>query len=149
MKVLLIKDVKSLGKVGEIKDVKDGYGKNFLIAKGFARHATDDVIKQWNEEQAKIKELEKDAIKKAKELASQIETIKLTISHKVGKNGALFGAITNKEISNELSIQAKIDIDKRHIVVKNPIKTIGIYEVECKLGYSISALLKIDVIGVD
>jgi large subunit ribosomal protein L9 len=149
MKVLLIKDVKSLGKAGEIKDVKDGYGKNFLIGKGFAKHATDDVINEWKIEQQRLKDEEAKEIANAKELASKIEIIKLTIKHKVGKNGALFGAITNKEISSELKSQADIDIDKKHIVIKNGIKTVGIFEVDCKLGHSISAKLKIDVVGVE
>ena len=146
MKVLLIKDVKSLGKVGEIKEVKDGYGKNFLIGKGFAKHATPEVIEAWNKEQEEIKKNIEEEIKIANDQKKMIDSLKLTIKHKVGGNGHLIGSITSKEISKSLKEQFNLDIDKKTIVLKNAIKTQGIYKIECKLKHSIHANLTIDVI---
>ena len=147
MKVLLIKDVKTLGKAGEIKEVADGYGKNFLIGKGLALQATNEVIAKHNAEQKKLALKEEEEIKAAKELAEKINSTKLTIRHKVGANGQLIGSITNKEISEELEKQFSIMVDKKSIVVDNKLKTIGIYEVSCKLGHSVNATLKIDIIA--
>ena len=147
MKVLLIKDVKTLGKAGEIKEVADGYGKNFLIGKGLALQATNEVIAKHNAEQKKLALKEEEEIKAAKELAEKINATKLTIRHKVGANGQLIGSVTNKEISEELEKQFSIMVDKKSIVVDNKLKTIGIYEVYCKLGHSVNATLKIDIIA--
>lgn len=147
MKVLLIKDVKTLGKAGEIKEVADGYGKNFLIGKGLALQATNEVIAKHNAEQKKLALKEEEEIKAAKELAQKINSTKLTIRHKVGANGQLIGSVTNKEISEELEKQFSIMVDKKSIVVDNKLKTIGIYEVSCKLGHSVNATLRIDIIA--
>ncbi|MEA3354392.1 MAG: 50S ribosomal protein L9 [Campylobacterota bacterium] len=147
MKVLLIKDVKSLGKTGEVKEVKDGYGKNFLIGKGFAKHATPEVLEQWEAEQIKIKEALAEDIKEAKSIKEKLESSKFTIKHKVGANGHLIGSVTNKEIALALYDQADIAIDKKQITLKTKIKDIGIYEVDCKLGNGIHADAKIDVIA--
>ena len=147
MKVLLIKDVKGLGKAGDIKEVKDGYGKNFLIAKGFAKLATDAVIKQWQANQKKKAEAEAAEIDRLNKLKEKIEKIKLTIKHKVGANGALFGAITNKEISEHLKKEFDIDIDKKKIELHPAIKQTGEYEVDIKLGHGIHAKLDLIVEG--
>ena len=147
MKVLLIKDVKSLGKAGEIKEVADGYGKNFLIGKGLALQATNEVLAKHNAEQKRAKAKEEEDIANAKELAEKINSTKLTIRHKVGANEQLIGSITNKEISEELEKQFSIMIDKKNISIDNKIKHLGIFEVSCKLGHSINATLKIDVIA--
>ena len=147
MKVLLIKDVKTLGKAGEIKEVADGYGKNFLIGKGLALQATNEVIAKHNAEQKKLALKEEEEIKSAKELAEKINATKLTIRHKAGANNQLIGSVTNKEISEELEKQFSIMVDKKSIVVDNKLKTIGIYEVSCKLGHSVNATLKIDIIA--
>ena len=147
MKVLLIKDVKTLGKAGEIKEVADGYGKNFLIGKGLALQATNEVIAKHNAEQKKLALKEEEEIKAAKELAEKINATKLTIRHKAGANGQLIGSVTNKEISEELEKQFSIMVDKKSIVVDNKLKNIGIYEVSCKLGHSVNATLKIDIIA--
>lgn len=148
MKVLLTKDVKGLGKAGEVKEVKDGYGKNFLIGKGLALHATNEVLNKYKSEQKKKAENEAAEIKNAEDLKEKLGTFKLTIKHKVGDNGtSLFGAITNKEISEELKKQTDLDIDKKHIVLKKAIKNVGVYDIDCKLGHAIHGTLKIDVIG--
>lgn len=147
MKVLLIKDVKSLGKAGEVKEVKDGYGKNFLIGKGFAKHATTEVLNRFKAEQKRLLLKEKEEIQEATKLKEDLDSTKLTVKHKLGANGHLIGSVTNKEISEALEKEFGIQIDKKHLLLKDKIKAVGIFEVECKLGHGIHALLKVDVIG--
>jgi len=147
MKVLLIKDVKSLGVAGEIKEVKDGYGKNFLIGKGHAKHATPEVIKEWEVEQQKLKDILAAEIKEAEEVKEKIDSFKFTVKHKVGANGHLIGSVTNKEVQQVMYEQAQIAIDKKQITLKDKIKTVGIFEADCKLGNGIHAIAKIDVIA--
>ncbi len=146
MKVLLIKDVKNLGKAGEIKEVKDGYGKNFLVAKGFAKVATDEVIKEWKSEQAKKAETEAAEIARLEKLKSELESMQLEIKKKLGANGSLFGAITNHDIADTLKAQG-IEIDKKLIHIDGAIKATGLYEADVKLGHGIHAKLKFEVVG--
>lgn len=146
MKVLLIKDVKGLGKVGEVKEVKDGYGKNFLIGKGHARHATTEVMEQWEAGVALRAENESKEIKAANDAKEKIESAVFTIKHKVGANGHLIGTVTNKEIALELN-KFDISIDKKQVHLDTKIKTVGIYEAACKMGHGIHATAKIDVIA--
>ncbi len=147
MKVLLVKDVKGLGKAGEVHDVKDGYGKNFLIGKGFAKHGTPEVLNRYKSEQKKLALKEAEELKNAQELAEKIDSTKITIKHKIGANGHLIGSVTNKEISEELNKQFTIVIDKKHISLEKKIKAEGLFEAACKLGHGIHATLKIDIIG--
>ena len=145
MKVLLIKDVKGLGKAGEIKNAKDGYARNFLIPKGFAKLATDEVIKEWQEEQKRKKEELQKELSELNELKNKIENITLNIKHKLGANGQLYGAITNKEVAVHLK-EKGIEIDKKHIDMKQ-IKTVGEYNASVKLGHGIHANLKLVIEG--
>ena len=145
MKVLLIKDVKGLGKAGEIKNAKDGYARNYLIPKGFVKLATDEVIKQWLEEQKKKEEELKKEVAKLNELKEKIENTKIVIKHKLGANGHLYGAITNKEVAEHLK-EKGIEIDKKSIEMKQ-IKAVGEYSVDIKLGHGIYAKLDLVVEG--
>jgi large subunit ribosomal protein L9 len=145
MKVLLIKDVKGLGKAGEIKNAKDGYARNYLIPKGFAKLATPEVIKEWEEEQKRKEEELKKELAKLNELKEKIESTPIVIKHKLGANGQLYGAITNKEVAEALK-EKGIEIDKKHIDMKQ-IKSVGEYEVDVKLGHGIYAKLKLIVEG--
>jgi len=147
VKVLLVKDVKSLGKVGEVKEVKDGYGKNFLIGKGFAKHATPEILAQHKaDEIQKASDLE-DEISTLKDIAKKLDKAEIIITKKLGKNGHLFGAITKDEVANALKDQHKIEIDKKHITDKVAIKTIGEHDLDLKLGHGIHATLHVDVQG--
>ncbi|MCI5969455.1 50S ribosomal protein L9 [Helicobacter sp.] len=145
MKVLLLQDVKGLGKKGDICEVKDGYGKNFLIAKGLADFATNAVINRYKAEQKKIAELAAEEKALMEMAAKKIEEVTLKIVQQVGANGSLYGAITKEDIAETLAKEHRIEIDKKTIALKNPIKSTGIYEVEIKLGHGIYATLKVDV----
>ncbi len=148
MKVLLIKDVKSLGKKGEIKEVKEGYGRNFLIGKGFALSATKEVIENWEIEQADILKKEKQELARLKEVEKSLGEIKLVINKKLGANGSLYGAVTKDEIAQELLAQHKIEIDKKSVELeKNAIKTTGNYDISIKLGSGIHAKLTLEIVG--
>ncbi len=147
MKVLLIKDVKSLGKAGEVKEVKDGYGKNFLIGKGFAKHATPEILAQHKaQEEQKAKE-EAEEIARLKAVAEQLDKSEIVLTKKLGQNGHLFGAITKDEIAHALKEQHNIEIDKKHITDKVAIKTVGEHDLDLKLGHGIHATLHVDVQG--
>ena len=146
MKVLLIKDVPSLGKTGEVKEVKPGYGQNFLIKKGLAKQATDEVMEQWKIEQAEIQAQLEAEIAIANEVKEKIDSFKFTIKHKVGANGHLIGSVTNKEVSAAMEEQAGIELDKKQIHLESKIKSVGIFKADCKLGHGIHATATIDVI---
>ncbi len=144
MKVLLLKDVKTVGKKGEIVEVNDGYARNFLMKKGMAQQATAGVINETNQKNAAIarqkqKEYE-DALATAKELDGK--TIDIVI--KFGDNGKSFGAVTSKEISGELA-KMGYDIDKKKINLKESIKSAGLFEVEVKVYTNVSANIKVEV----
>ncbi len=147
MKVLLIKDVKNLGKAGEVKEVKDGYGKNFLIGKGFAKHATPEVIEAHKREEAQKAEAEANEIATLKELAVKLDKLKIDIHKKLGDTGHLYGAVTKDEVAKALEEQHSIEIDKKHIDTKSTIKTIGQHDLDLKLGHGIHATLHVEVIG--
>jgi large subunit ribosomal protein L9 len=147
MKVLLIKDVKSLGKTGEIKEVKDGYGKNFLIAKGFAKHATPEVLQEHQLHQERIAEEEAKEIASLKAMAIKLDKMTITVPKKLGDTGHLFGSVTKDEIAKALQDQHHIEIDKKHIDAKTNIKTVGVHNLILKLGHGVSATLHVEVIS--
>ena len=147
MKVLLIKDVKGLGKTGEIKEVKDGYGQNFLIGKGFAKAATTAVLNQHNASEKKKSENEEAELMRLKEVKEQLTSLVTTIPKKVGENGHLFGSVTKDEIANAVEDQHKIQIDKKHIVHKLSMKEPGEYEIDLKLGHGLHAMMKIEIVS--
>lgn len=147
MKVLLIKDVKSLGKAGEVKEVKDGYGKNFLIGKGFAKHATAEVLEEHERQEKRRIAKEKKEIADLNTLAEILDKIEIIITKKLGQNGHLFGAITKEEIIEALIAQHNIKLDKKHITDKVAIKTVGEHNLDFKLGHGIHATLHVDVQG--
>lgn len=143
MKVVLLQDVKSLGKKGELVNVSDGYARNFLFPKSLAKEANAQAMNELkNAEQSKKfkKETEIAAANKAK---AELEGSKFVIKAKAGESGKLFGSITAKEISAEIKRQKSLDIDKRKIVLSGDIKTLGEYTAEIKLYTGISANVEI------
>ncbi len=144
MKVLLLKDVKTVGKKGEIVEVNDGYARNFLMKKGMAQQATAGVINETNQKNAalarqKQKEYE-DALAMAKELDGKV----IGIVIKFGDNGKSFGAVTSKEISSEL-LKLGYDVDKKKINLKDSIKSAGVFDVEVKVYTNVSATIRVEV----
>ncbi len=147
MKVLLIKDVKALGKAGEIKEVKDGYGNNFLIGKGFAKAATPDVLRQYEAAQKRKAEELQYEIANLEKLRDELAKVSVVIKKPLGANGSLFGAVTKDEIAHELESKHRLIIDKKAIDTDGHIKSTGIYNVDVKLGHGVKAVLKVQVEG--
>jgi len=147
MKVLLIKDVKGLGKAGEVKEVKDGYGQNFLVGKGLAQVATNEVLKKHASVERKKAENEAKEIEELKQLAVKLDKLKVTITKKLGNTGHLFGSVTKDEIASALHEQHNIDIDKKHINHKEAIKNTGTHDLDFKLGHGMHATIHLEVIG--
>jgi len=148
MKVLLIKDVRSLGKAGEIKEVKDGYGRNFLVAKGLAKIATPEVIESWKAEQARREKEEAETIARLQKEKEQLESAVIRIEKPLAPVG-IRGSVGNGDIAAAIKDQLGIVIDKKHIDLKKAIKSTGLHEVDAKLGHAIHATLKVDVVGVE
>lgn len=147
MTVLLIKDVKGLGKAGEVKEVKDGYGQNFLVGKGLAKVATNEVLKKHASVERKKAEDEALEIANLKSLAEKLDKLKVTITKKLGNTGHLFGSVTKDEIANALQEQHNIEIDKKHINHKEAIKVTGTHDLDLKLGHAMHATIHLEVIG--
>lgn len=147
MKVLLIKDIKTLGKSGEIKEVKDGYGQNFLISKGFAKLATPDVVANWKAEQERMAQELKDDLARLEAEKKVFENAIIRIEKAIAPVG-IKGSVGNADISHAIKEQLNIDLDKKHINLKKAIKSTGLHEVDTKLGHGIHATLKVQVEGV-
>ncbi len=147
MKVLLIKEVKTLGKAGEIKEVKDGYGQNFLIGKGLAKLATPDVIENWKAEQEEMARNLKDELARleAEKITLEASIIKI---EKASAPVGIKGSVGNADISEAIQAQLNIELDKKHINLKKAIKCTGIHEVDAKLGHAIHATIKVEVVGI-
>ena len=147
MKVLLVKDVKTLGKAGEIKEVKDGYGQNFLINKGLAKLATPDVVENWKAEQARMEKELKEEIERLEAEKKILESSTIKIEKQSAPVG-IKGSVGNADISAAIAAQLNIDLDKKHINLKKALKSTGIHEVDAKLGHGIHAALKVEIVGV-
>lgn len=143
MKVILLQDIKNVGKKNEIINANDGYARNFLFPKKLAIEANKDNMLKLEAKQASNAHKKNLEIEENKKKAEQIEKTTLELKVKAGSNGKTFGGITSKEIAEGLKKQTGIEIDKKKIALKETIKTIGTYEVEIKFGDGITANLKI------
>ena len=143
MKVIFLEDVKGKGKKGELKDVSDGYARNFLLPKKLAKEATADNLNTFNlQEKAKAAQIAREKAE-AQENAKKLESMQVKVTAKAGSNGRLFGAVTNKEISDALAKQHGMTIEKNKIVLSEPIKSYGAFDVKCKFGYEISGVIHV------
>jgi len=144
MKVILLQDVKGVGKKGEVINASDGYARNFLFPKKLAQEANDvnmHILNKKNEADRKKKLAE---IEAAQKLAGELRDKIVKLSAKAGENGRLFGAITSKDIAQELNKQHNVDIDKKKLVM-DTIKTMGTFDVEIKLYPEVSTKIKVVV----
>ena len=147
MKVIFNEDVRGQGKRGEMKEVSDGYARNYLLPRKLASEATPDMLNAFKlKEKAKKAQMAREKAQ-AEENAKRLEGVVVKISARAGQGGRLFGAITSQEISDALSEQHGIEIEKNKIVQSEPIKSFGNFEVKAKLGYEVSG--KINVLVVE
>ncbi|MCA1927733.1 MAG: 50S ribosomal protein L9 [Calditerrivibrio sp.] len=146
MKVIFLKDVKNVAKAGEVKEVKEGYARNFLFKSELAIEATEANLNNLKRKKEKEVELEKNKIEEAKNLSKKINDVNVVMKRKAGDKGRLFGAITNTEIAEELA-KIGIDIDKKMIELKNPIKELGEYKIRVNLYKEIKGEFTLRVDG--
>ncbi len=144
MKVILIKDVEKLGGVGDIKEVADGYARNFLIPGGYVKVATKNAVKQAEELKIKKEEQAKEDLEKAEGAAGKLKGVSVTIKSKTDESGKLYAAIKTEEISKALDDKG-FKIDKNKIVVEEPIKETGDYEVVVNLEHGLEAGIGVTV----
>lgn len=145
MKVILLDNIKGVGKKDQVINASDGYARNFLFPKKLAVPADSGNMSRLNDKkssQAHKKEIE---LNNAKEIALKIEKIELNIKVKAGENGKIFGGVTNKEISEALKLQYNLDVDKKKIILKENIKNLGRFSVEIKLYEGVIAKLTLIV----
>ncbi|MCL6447236.1 MAG: 50S ribosomal protein L9 [Armatimonadetes bacterium] len=147
MKVILMADVKNLGKKGDLVQVADGYARNYLLPRGLALVATEDKVKQLARQRdgaarRKMKEEER-----SRELAARLDGLTVRVYGKAGERGRLFGSVNNKDIAEALQKEHGIEVDKRKIILKEPIKQLGTYPVQVRLYPQVEARLTVQVLA--
>ncbi|MCI8293717.1 MAG: 50S ribosomal protein L9 [Hespellia sp.] len=145
MKVILLEDVKSLGKKGEIVTVNDGYARNFILPKKLGLEANGKNLNDLKLKQKHEDKLAKERLDEARDLASKLESGQITLSIKLGEGGRSFGSISSKEIAENVQEQLGYEVDKKKIQLKEPIKMPGIHSVPIKLHPKVTATLKVTV----
>ncbi|MBP1932314.1 50S ribosomal protein L9 [Ammoniphilus resinae] len=145
MKVILQKDVKGQGKKGQLVEVSEGYARNFLFPKGLAVEATGGNIKNFENQKKSMEKRQEEEKEEAKKFAKELEDITITIPVKAGEGGRLFGAVSTKQIADALK-QAKLNIDKRKLVLDEPIKTLGYTKIPVKLHHDVMGTLNVHVV---
>lgn len=148
MKVILNQDVKGQGKKGDLIEVSDGYARNFLLPKNLAKEATKENINVLKGQNESREYREKKALEEAQEIAKKIEEISVKLQAKSGDNGKLFGSITSKDVSDALTSQHHIKIDKKKFVLPDGIKTLGTTVVDIKVHPGVLAKLKVEVVAL-
>ena len=145
MKVILLQDVRGKGKKGQMLEVSDGYARNYMLPRKIAVEATPDAINtmKMNDKDTQDRIAREKA--EAMEVSRKLRGMTLTVTAKGGGAGRLFGSVTNQEIADSLKNQAGIALDKRKIIIADPIKNVGTYTVTCKLGYEITAPLTVKI----
>lgn len=145
MKVILLEDVKALGKKGQIVNVNDGYARNFIIPKKLGMEATGKNLNDLKLQKANEERLAQQQLEAAQELGRTIEAGKVTLAIKTGEGGKAFGSVSSKEIAAAVKEQIGCDVDKKKIQLKDAIKTLGVHEVPVKLHAKVTASLKVEV----
>ena len=145
MKVILLQDIKGKGKKGQMIEMSDGYARNYLLPRKLAVEATTDAVNtmRMNDKAAAERAAKERA--EALEVSHKLRDMILTVTAKGGGAGRLFGSVTNQEIADALKAKTGIALDKRKIVISDPIKNVGTYTVQCKLGYEITAPLTVKI----
>ena len=145
MKVILTQDVKGKGKKGQMIEVSDGYARNYMLPRKIAIEATADAVNTMKMNDKATQERIAREKAEAMEISKTIRGLTVVVKAKGGGAGRLFGSITNQEIADSLKAQSGITLDKRKIVIADPIKNVGTYTVTCKLGYEITAPLTVKI----
>jgi large subunit ribosomal protein L9 len=147
MKVILLSDVKALGKKGDVVDVAEGYGRNFLVPRGLASEASKGALAVAADQRRAHERREAQRLEEAKELATKIEQTPIAVKAKAGGNGKLFGAITSGDVAAAIHNTLAVAVDKHKIEIKSQIKALGSYPVEIKLHKGVVAKTMINVVA--
>ena len=147
MKVILLQEVKGLGKKGDIKEVAEGYARNFLLPKKLVIEATNANVSQAAQKKASDERKKATEHDEAKVMASQLAKVTVNIAAKMGEGSRMFGSVTSKDIADALEKEHAVEIDKRKIELKEPIKAVGEYPVVIKLHPEVSAQILVKVTG--
>jgi large subunit ribosomal protein L9 len=146
MQVILLKDVQGQGKKGQVVDVNEGYARNFLIKKGFAEVATANRLNDIKQKQAAAEFHKAEELKAMAQLATTLKGQTFTVKIKAGQGGKVFGSVTSANIADSLA-QSGYDVDKKKVILTQPIKMLGSYTIELKLAEGISTKINIEVVG--
>ncbi len=146
MKVILLKDEKKLGKAGDIVEVSDGYARNFLLPKKIGQEATAANMQELKQQKAREAKLAAEKLAEAKELAAKLEASQVRVELKLGEGGKVFGSISAKEIAASLTAATGIEVDKKKLLLPEPIKALGTYEVGARLHPQVVATLRVQVV---
>lgn len=147
MKVILLTDIKGVGKRDEVINASDGYARNFLFPKNLAVEANQENMSKLKAKKASVQHKRDLDLDEARKIAKKLKEIILEIKVKAGENGKIFGGVTAKEIAENLKEQYKIEVDKKKVVLNETIKTLGTFTVEIKLNEGVSARLKVHTIA--
>lgn len=146
MKVILLADVKGKGKKDQVIEVSDGYARNFLFSKKLAVEADTKALNELKGREASRQHKHDVAKAAAEEIAKRLETIVLSLKRKAGTDNKLYGAVTTKEIVQQLKLEHDIDVDKKKLSMENPIKAFGTYKIKAKLFSDVSATIIVQVV---
>ncbi|MEY8395035.1 50S ribosomal protein L9 [Lachnospiraceae bacterium 45-P1] len=146
MEVVLLEDVKALGKKGQLVKVNDGYARNFILPKKLGLEATPKNLNDLKLKKANEAKVAAEQLAEARELAARIDEMSVTVSIKAGEGGRTFGSVSTKEIARAAAEQLKLDIDKKKMVLPEPIKSLGSFEVPIKLHKDVTAKLRVKVV---
>lgn len=147
MKVILLQEVKKLGKKGDILEVAEAYARNVLFRQQLALEATPTNLNNAKQQSASKEHKEQRAHDEARVLAAQMTKVKVTLSVKIGEGGKVFGAVTAKDVADALAGQHGLDVDKRKIEIKEAIKTVGVYPVTVKLHPEVTTQIQVEVVA--
>ena len=145
MKVILLEDVKTLGKKGQIVDVNDGYARTFILKKKLGLEATSTNLNNLKLQKANDEKIAKEILEKAKEFGEELAKLTVVVKMKAGEGGRVFGSVSSKEIAEEAKKQFGVEIDKKKIVMEEPIKSFGAFELPVKLHPEVTAKLRVKV----
>ena len=145
MKVILLEDVRSLGKKGEIVNANDSYARNVLFAKKLALEANNKNINDWKLQNKHREKVEEENLEAAKVLAKKLEDLKVEVRIRTGKDGKAFGSVSTKEISAAAKDQLNLELDKKKMQLEEPIKSLGVHEVQIRLHPKVTGILRVQV----
>lgn len=146
MKVILLEDVKSLGKKGQLVEVNDGYARNFILKKKLGIEATNKNLNDLKLQKAHADKVAQENLEAAQALAKDLEAKEVICTMKVGEGGKTFGSVSTKEIAQAVKEQLKLDLDKKKMVLDEPIKALGVHNVKLKLHPKVTGTLKVKVV---